>query len=58
MNNQSIKMEQTQEGKKSFWQVYTAVVVWYVAMIITYSVVVHNATEDGAADVDPVNNAM
>ena len=46
-------MEEVQV-KKSFWQIYTAVIVFYVAMIITYSVVVHNATEDGAAaDVKP-----
>ena len=46
-------MEEVQV-KKSFWQIYTAVVVFYIAMIITYSVVVHNATEDGAtADVEP-----
>ena len=44
-------MDQETPVKKSFWQVYTAVAIFYVAMIITYSIVVHNATEDGARDV-------
>ena len=33
--------------------IYSLVGVWYVAMIITFSFVVHNATEDGADTVDP-----
>ena len=42
------------EEKKSFWYIYAAVAAFYVIMIIVYSIVVHNATEDGAADVAPV----
>ena len=36
------------EQKKSFWLVYTLVAVFYVAMIITYGLVVHHAAEHGA----------
>ena len=46
-------METLEEKKKSFWQVYTVVSVFYVIMIIVYGVVVHNATEDGAKGVAP-----
>ena len=42
---------QQPEEKKSFWIVYTAVAVFYVAMIITYALVVHHAAEDGANNV-------
>ena len=40
------------EQKKSFWLIYTLVAVFYVAMIITYGLVVHHAAEEGANDVD------
>ena len=36
------------EKKKSFWLVYTLVAVYYIAMIITYGLVVHHAAENGA----------
>ena len=36
------------EQKKSFWLVYTLVAVFYIAMIITYGLVVHHAAEHGA----------
>ena len=39
------------EQKKSYWLIYTLVVVFYVAMIITYALVVHHAAESGANDV-------
>ena len=41
------------EEKKSFWIIYALVAVFYVAMAITYGVVVHKAAEDGANDVPP-----
>ena len=46
-------MEHTTEPKKSFWLLYTCVALFYVAMIITYSFVCHNAKENGANDVPP-----
>ena len=45
--------EHEPEVKKSFWLVYTIVGLYYAAMIITYSFVVHDATEDGAQNVLP-----
>ena len=41
------------EKKKSFWLVYLCVAIFYVAMGITYGVVVHKAALDGANNVDP-----
>ena len=38
------------EPKKNYYGVYGTVAVLYVVMIIVYSVVVHNATKNGAAD--------
>ena len=45
------------EEKKSFWIIYALVAVFYVAMAITYGVVVHKAAEDGANDVLPSDDA-
>ena len=38
------------EPKKNYYGVYGTVAVLYVTMIIVYSLVVHNATKNGAAD--------
>ena len=40
------------EQKKSYWLIYTLVAVFYVAMIITYALVVHHAAMHDANDVD------
>ena len=41
---------QEDEPKKNYYLVYGAVATMYLIMIIVYSVVVHNATENGAAE--------
>ena len=42
------------EPKKSFWQIYLCVLIFYAVMIVVYGIVVHHATDDGAtADVKP-----
>ena len=43
------------EDKKSFWLVYTLVAIFYVAMAITFGLVVHHAAENGANDVAPMH---
>ena len=42
-------MQLDDEPKKNYYLVYGAVAVMYTIMIIVYAVVVHNATENGAA---------
>ena len=44
------------EPKKNYYGVYGTVIFLYVTMIIVYSVVVHNATKNGAADNVPCIN--
>ena len=39
-----------EEEKKNYYGVYGVVIALYITMIIIYAVVVHNATENGAAD--------
>ena len=43
---------QKPEEKKSFAWVYVLVAAAYVILVITYSVVVHNATKDGANNIE------
>ena len=38
------------EPKKNYYLVYGAVAILYIVMIIVYALVVHNATENGAAE--------
>ena len=47
-------MQNLNEPKKNYMWIYIAVAVFYAAMIVVYSIVVHNATENGAQDVAPV----
>ena len=41
---------QEDEAKKNYYGVYGVVIALYITMIIVYAVVVHKATENGAAD--------
>ena len=41
---------QDDEAKKNYYGVYGTVIVLYITMIIVYSIVVSNATKNGAAD--------
>ena len=45
------------EEKKSFLWIYVGVAVFYAIMIVVYGVVVHNATEDGANVVAPIDSS-
>ena len=38
------------EPKKNYYGVYGVVIVLYIVMITVYAIVVHKATENGAAD--------
>ena len=49
-------MQNLNEPKKNYMWIYIVVAVFYAAMIVVYSLVVHNATENGAQDVLPVDN--
>ena len=44
-------MQGNQEPKKHFFFIYGMVAFLYVSLIITYSLVVHAATDDGAQNV-------